>query len=232
MIIAGYLQLEREARPLPIELRLDPQQRISDNDFQRLLVRGRQGVAKASTAQGLEIAPQPLAAMGELGRFEAGLADQMIHHKDLRPVVYVMAARDGRPDSPLVTASIGLRVVGAIGIALGVRHQQTAEHSTVYGQEYDEVAARLRSAEAGLALARSQQSQAEAKRAQAAPSQKSRLSAILRPTPGFVKCGAAGRKRTCESSPAGNLPTPSTRTRLLCSQETSDQRERTNTPAR
>lgn len=30
--------------------------------------------------------------------------------------------------------------VGAIGIALGVRHQQTAEHSTVYGQEYDEVA--------------------------------------------------------------------------------------------
>jgi len=36
----------------------------------------------------------------------------------MAPVVYVMAARDGRPDSPLVTASIGLRVVGAIGIAL------------------------------------------------------------------------------------------------------------------
>ncbi|MEJ2530785.1 MAG: efflux RND transporter permease subunit [Halioglobus sp.] len=100
--VAGYLQLEREARPLPIELRLDPQQRVSDNDFQRLLVRGRQGVAKASTAQGLEIAPQPLAAMGELGRFEAGWADQMIHHKDLRPVVYVMAELNGRTPAEII----------------------------------------------------------------------------------------------------------------------------------
>jgi len=100
--VAGYLQLEREARPLPIELRLDPQQRVSDNDFQRLLVRGRPGVAKASTAQGLEIAPQPLAAMGELGRFEAGLADQMIHHKDLRPVVYVMAELNGRTPAEII----------------------------------------------------------------------------------------------------------------------------------
>lgn len=36
--------------------------------------------------------------------------------------------------------------VGAIGIALGVRHQQTAEHSTVYGAEYDEVAAKGKTA--------------------------------------------------------------------------------------
>jgi hypothetical protein len=34
----------------------------------------------------------------------------------MAPVVYVMAARDARPASPLVTASIGLRVVGAAGI--------------------------------------------------------------------------------------------------------------------
>lgn len=34
----------------------------------------------------------------------------------MAPVVYLMAARDGRPDSPLVSASIGLRVVGAAGI--------------------------------------------------------------------------------------------------------------------
>ncbi|MEM6296612.1 MAG: hypothetical protein AAGA54_35425 [Myxococcota bacterium] len=32
--------------------------------------------------------------------------------------------------------------VGAAGIALGVRHQQTAEHGTVYGDEYDRVAAK------------------------------------------------------------------------------------------
>lgn len=35
----------------------------------------------------------------------------------MAPVVYAMAARDGRGDSALVTASIGLRVVGAVGIA-------------------------------------------------------------------------------------------------------------------
>ena len=34
----------------------------------------------------------------------------------MAPVVYGMAARDGRPGSALVSASIGLRVVGAAGI--------------------------------------------------------------------------------------------------------------------
>ncbi len=100
--VAGYVQLEREARPLPIELRLDPLQRVADSDFQRLLVKGRQDVAKASTDQGLEIAPQPLVAMGELGEFEQGLADQMIHRKDLRPVVYVMAELNGRTPAEII----------------------------------------------------------------------------------------------------------------------------------
>ncbi len=36
--------------------------------------------------------------------------------------------------------AVGLGV-GAMGLALGVRHQQRAEHSTVYGAEYDQVAA-------------------------------------------------------------------------------------------
>ncbi|TGD72504.1 efflux RND transporter permease subunit [Mangrovimicrobium sediminis] len=99
---AGFVQLERESRPLPIELRLDPAQRIVENDFERLLVRGRQGVAKASTAEGLEIAPQPLAALGELGAFERSDADQAIHHKDLRPVVYVMAELNGRTPADII----------------------------------------------------------------------------------------------------------------------------------
>ena len=34
----------------------------------------------------------------------------------MAPVVYAMAARDARPGSPLVSASVGLRVVGALGI--------------------------------------------------------------------------------------------------------------------
>jgi multidrug efflux pump subunit AcrB len=99
---AGFVQLEREARPLPIELRLDPRQRVSDTDFQRLLVKGRQGVAKSSTAQGLEVAPQPLVAMGELGQFERGVADQAIHRKDLVPVVYVMTELNGRTPAEII----------------------------------------------------------------------------------------------------------------------------------
>ncbi|RLQ21032.1 efflux RND transporter permease subunit [Seongchinamella sediminis] len=100
--VAGYLQLEREARPLPMELRLDPRHRLSEHDFKRLLVRGRQGVAKSTTAQGLEVAPQPLAAIGELGDFEHGPADTMIHRKDLRPVVYVMAELNGRTPAEII----------------------------------------------------------------------------------------------------------------------------------
>jgi multidrug efflux pump subunit AcrB len=100
--VAGYLQLERESRPLPIELRLDPHQRVSENDFDRLQVKGRQGVAKSSTAQGLEIAPQPLVPLGELGVFETDAADQMIHHKDLRPVVYVTAELNGRTPPEII----------------------------------------------------------------------------------------------------------------------------------
>ncbi|MEH6581614.1 MAG: efflux RND transporter permease subunit [Halioglobus sp.] len=100
--IAGYVQQERESRPLPIELRLDPAQRVADNDFERLLVKGRPGVVKTSTAQGLEVSPQPLAALGELGQFKSGFADQVIHRKDLRPVVYVMAELNGRTPAEIV----------------------------------------------------------------------------------------------------------------------------------
>jgi multidrug efflux pump subunit AcrB len=100
--VAGYVQLERESRPLPIELRLDPEQRVADHDFERLLVKGRQGVAKESTPQGLEVAPQPLVALGELGEFERGLADQAIHRKDLRPVVYVMSELNGRTPAEII----------------------------------------------------------------------------------------------------------------------------------
>jgi multidrug efflux pump subunit AcrB len=101
-LVAGYLQLEREARPLPLELRLDPRHRVSVNDFERLLVKGRQGVTKTSTDQGLEIAAQPLVSLGELGRFESSVADQPIYHKDLRPVVYVTAELSGRTPADVI----------------------------------------------------------------------------------------------------------------------------------
>jgi multidrug efflux pump subunit AcrB len=99
---AGYLQLARESVPLPIELRLAPSGRVSAEDFKKLQVKGRPGVVQLSTAQGLDTAPQPLVALGELGRFEHGQTDQAIHRKDLRPVVYVTAEVSGRTPAEVI----------------------------------------------------------------------------------------------------------------------------------
>jgi multidrug efflux pump subunit AcrB len=98
----GYLQLPTETRPLPIELRLAPADRVSENDFLRLQVKGRPGIVQMSSAQGLDSAPQPLVPLGELGRFEKGTAEKAIHHKDLRPVVYVMTELSGRTPAEVI----------------------------------------------------------------------------------------------------------------------------------
>ena len=100
--VATHLQLPAELTPLPVQLRLAPAQRSAPSDFLRLTVRGRPGIAKTSTAQGLEPAPQPLVALGELGRFEAGTVAPTRHRKDLRSVVYVTAALNGRPPAEVV----------------------------------------------------------------------------------------------------------------------------------
>ncbi len=99
---AGYLQLPTETRPLPIELRLAPADRVSENDFLRLQVKGRPGIVQLSSAQGLDSAPQPLVPLGELGRFEKSSAEKAIHHKDLRPVVYVMTELSGRTPAEVI----------------------------------------------------------------------------------------------------------------------------------
>ena len=99
---AGFLQMPREAVPLPIKLRLSPEERNDLNDFERLQVRGRSGVVQNSTTQGLEIAPQPLVPLGELGAFDKGEVDEAIHKKDLRPVVYVMAELSGRTPAEVI----------------------------------------------------------------------------------------------------------------------------------
>jgi len=99
---SGFLQLQHESVPLPIELRLAPSDKASVNDFERLQVKGRPGIVKQSSAQGLDTAPQPLVAIGELGHFEHGAVDQAIHHKDLRPVVYVTADISGRTPAEVI----------------------------------------------------------------------------------------------------------------------------------
>ncbi len=98
----GFLQLERESAPLPIEMRLAPTERVSIRDFERLQVKGRVGIVKHSSPQGLDTAPQPLVAIGELGRFETGTVDQPIYRKDLRPVVYVTAELSGRTPAEVI----------------------------------------------------------------------------------------------------------------------------------
>jgi multidrug efflux pump subunit AcrB len=98
----GYLQLEREARPLPLELRLPLLERSSINDLKRLPVKGRAGIVQQQTLNGLEAASQPLVALGELGEFVTLTADKSIQRKDLQPVVYVMAEISGRTPAEVI----------------------------------------------------------------------------------------------------------------------------------
>jgi multidrug efflux pump subunit AcrB len=95
-LTAGYMQIPRETRPLPIELRLATRERATLSDFSRLRIKGRPGIVQESTPQGLDPAARPLVSLGELGAFEQQWADRVIHRKDLRPVVYVTAELSGR----------------------------------------------------------------------------------------------------------------------------------------
>ncbi|GGO76691.1 acriflavine resistance protein B [Marinobacterium nitratireducens] len=101
-LVASWLNLPSETRPLPIELRLAQDQRGALSDFQRLHLKGRPGYVQLQGPAGLDSAPQPLVALGELGQFEPLVADAPIHHKDLRPVVYVMAELNGRTPAEVI----------------------------------------------------------------------------------------------------------------------------------
>jgi len=98
----GYVLIEDEVRPLPIELRLPPRERHSVNNFQRLFIKGQLGATQQASPEGLTITPQPLVALGELGQFENQEADRVILHKDLRPVVYVTAELNGRTPAEVI----------------------------------------------------------------------------------------------------------------------------------
>ena len=100
--VAGFLQLPRETTPLPIVLRLASEDRSSLTDFRRLRVKGRPGIVQLSSPQGLESAARPLVSIGELGSFEQQRADQTVHRKDLRPVVYVTAEVSGRTPAEVI----------------------------------------------------------------------------------------------------------------------------------
>ncbi len=119
--VATYIQLDREADPMPIELRLPLVDRAGKEDFEQIFVRGRPGIALTTTDAGVESAPQPLVAIGELGSFKSINNDRAIHRKDLRRVVYVTAELSGRTPaeviadvhSDMVSASENVTVMAA-----------------------------------------------------------------------------------------------------------------------
>ncbi|MCF6251733.1 MAG: efflux RND transporter permease subunit [Methylococcaceae bacterium] len=83
--VAAYFNLEREANPLPITLRLAKEMRTSQSNLEVLPMKGRSNNTLS-----------PLISLGELGDFIESTADKAIYHKDLKPVVYVTAELEGR----------------------------------------------------------------------------------------------------------------------------------------
>lgn len=104
--IAGYMHVDNEATPLAINIKLPIEQRETTADYYRLTVKGQAGIVQKTTSQGIDIAPQSLVSLGELGQFEQRISDKPIFHKDLNPVVYVTADISGRTPAAVI-ADVG-----------------------------------------------------------------------------------------------------------------------------
>lgn len=100
--VAGYLHVNEEATPLAINIKLPIEQRETLADLYRLTIKGQAGIVQQTTPQGIDIAPQSLVSLGELGQFEQGISDKVILHKDLKPVVYVTADISGRTPAAVI----------------------------------------------------------------------------------------------------------------------------------
>lgn len=99
---AGILAFPRESKPLPLEVRLDIEDKASLSALRRIQLKGQPGIVKRSTSEGIEVAAQPLVSLGELGHFERQIHEKSIHHKNLKPVVYVMAEISGRTPAEVI----------------------------------------------------------------------------------------------------------------------------------
>ena len=101
-LIAGYLHVDDEATLLAINIKLPIEQRETLSDYRRLSIKGQAGIVQNTTPQGIDIAPQSLVSLGELGQFEQRISDKAILHKDLKPVVYVTADISGRTPAAII----------------------------------------------------------------------------------------------------------------------------------
>jgi len=120
--VAGYLHLDNEASALAINIKLPLKQRQSLSDFNRLSLKGQEGIVQNSTPQGIDIAPQPLVSLGELGGFVEQTRDKAIFHKDLKPVVYVMADISGRTPAEIIADVSSDMVTGNNAISAKQSH--------------------------------------------------------------------------------------------------------------
>lgn len=100
--IVSYMRPENEASALPIKVKLPIEQRQSLQDFYRLPVKGLAGIVQKTTPEGIDLAPQSIVALGEIGTYESHVNDQTILHKDLKPVVYVYAEISGRTPGEVI----------------------------------------------------------------------------------------------------------------------------------
>lgn len=83
----GTVQQPLERNPLLIDLRLPRSMRSSIDDLAMVFVKGSNG---------------SMVPLAELGRWETGTVDQRIYHKNLRPVMYIVAEMAGRPPADAV----------------------------------------------------------------------------------------------------------------------------------
>jgi multidrug efflux pump subunit AcrB len=101
-LVAGYMQIPSEVNPLPLVLRLAFEDRSSPHALATLRVKGRPGYTKIRQKTGLRDAPQPIVPLAELGEEQWTVQDKVIHHKNLKPVVYVFAEVAGRTPAEIV----------------------------------------------------------------------------------------------------------------------------------
>ncbi|MCY2924325.1 MAG: efflux RND transporter permease subunit [Planctomycetota bacterium] len=85
--LVGTVQLPMERNPLVIDLRLPRPMRSSTEDLAMVFVKGANG---------------SMVPLAELGHWETHTVDQTIYHKNLRPVMYVLAEMAGRPPADAV----------------------------------------------------------------------------------------------------------------------------------
>lgn len=99
---AGTYQVENDATPVPIDVKLAFEYRQSLTDILSLQVLGQNGIAQQDNGLGLEASPQSLVSLAELGHWQQTKVSQPILHKDLVPVIYVTAELSGRTPAEVV----------------------------------------------------------------------------------------------------------------------------------